>query len=175
MIMWYNAYINTRLQKINLCKVVLCSEIGQGEWLRKSLVNIPTHPPLHCNEEEIEGFGLWKEEVQTLWKFWKSALFVVYNYFGNCYSFIFKFLGDKWVASILDPHLRGRCTKFKKGFVIDIVDSHTLAWAKWTTIVIVFHKKGQSLTVLPFSYFPSLGPIYTLNSAISSSIVSLTL
>ena len=24
------------------------------------------HPPLHCNEEEIEGFGLWKKEVQAL-------------------------------------------------------------------------------------------------------------
>ena len=32
-----------------------------------------------------------------------------------------------------------------------IVNNHGLAWAKWTTIIVVFHSKGQSLTVLPFS------------------------
>jgi hypothetical protein len=40
------------------------------EWvdvkrLSKSLVDNPSHPPLYCNEEEFEGFGLWKEEVQN--------------------------------------------------------------------------------------------------------------
>jgi hypothetical protein len=25
-----------------------------------------SHPPLHCNEEEFEGFGLKKKEVQGL-------------------------------------------------------------------------------------------------------------
>ena len=35
----------------------------------------------------------------------------------------------------------------------DIVNSHGLAWAKWTSIIVVFHSKGQSLTVLPFSCF----------------------
>ena len=29
---------------------------------------IPTHPPLHCDEEEFEGFGIWKEEVEALKK-----------------------------------------------------------------------------------------------------------
>ena len=26
----------------------------------------PTHPPLHCNEEEFEIFGVWNKEVQAL-------------------------------------------------------------------------------------------------------------
>jgi hypothetical protein len=34
----------------------------------------PTHPPLHCNEEEIEEFGLRKEEIQALKKVLKSQL-----------------------------------------------------------------------------------------------------
>ena len=43
---------------------------------------------------------------------------VKYNYFGSCWLFILNFLGDKWVALVLDPHLRRRCTKSKKGLVI---------------------------------------------------------
>ena len=70
---WYNTSTNIWLQRTLLCKALCNGEIGQGKWLRKSLVNIPTHPPLHYNEEELEGFGLWKEEVQTLWKFWKVS------------------------------------------------------------------------------------------------------
>ena len=31
-------------------------------------------PPLHSNEENIEGLGLWKEEVQALQKALKSQL-----------------------------------------------------------------------------------------------------
>ena len=46
-----------------------------------------------------------------------------------------------------------RCTKPKKGLVIGIVNSHELVWAKWIATVIVFHSKGQSFTVLPFSCF----------------------
>ena len=36
---------------------------------------------------------------------------------------------------------------------IGIVNSHGLAWAKWTTTIVVFHSTGQSLTVLPFSSY----------------------
>ena len=43
---------------------------------------------------------------------------VKYNYFGSCWLLILNFLGDKWVALVLDPHLRRRCTKSKKGLVI---------------------------------------------------------
>ena len=64
--MWYNTSNNAYLQMIFFCKVLLCDKVGQGEWYRKSLVNIPPHPPFYCNDEEIEGFGLWKKEVQTL-------------------------------------------------------------------------------------------------------------
>lgn len=32
----------------------------------------PTHPPLYCNEEDIERFGLQKEEFQALQKVLKS-------------------------------------------------------------------------------------------------------
>ena len=39
--------------------------MGRYERLCKSCVNNPTHPPLYCNEEEFEGYGLWKEEVQN--------------------------------------------------------------------------------------------------------------
>ena len=35
---------------------------------------IPTHPPLHCDEEEFEGFGIWKEELKLWKKLPKSAL-----------------------------------------------------------------------------------------------------
>ena len=38
-----------------------------------------------------------------------------------------------------------------KGLVIGIVNSHEMARAKWTTTIVVFHKKEQSLMVLPFS------------------------
>ena len=76
-----------------------------------------------------------------------------YSYFGSCYLFIFRFLGDNWVPSVLDPPLRRRCTKSKIGLVIGIVNSHGLAWAKWTAALVVFYGKGQSLTVLPFACF----------------------
>ena len=62
---------------------------------------------------------------------------------------------------MLDPHLRRRCTKSKKeGLVTGIVNSHGLAWVKWTITIIVFHKKRQSLTVLLFSCLEKsrLGP-----------------
>ena len=39
--------------------------MGRDESHSKSLVDITTHPPLYCNEEEIEGFGLCKAEVQN--------------------------------------------------------------------------------------------------------------
>jgi hypothetical protein len=45
--------------------------------------------------------------------------------------------------------LRRRCTKSKKGFGTGLINSHGLAWAKCT--LVVFHSKGQSLTVLLFS------------------------
>ena len=32
-----------------------------------------------------------------------------------------------------------------------IVNSHGLAWAKWISTIVVFHKRAQSLTVLPLS------------------------
>jgi hypothetical protein len=35
---------------------------------------ISTHPPLCCNEEEIEGLGLRNKEVQVLQKVLKSQL-----------------------------------------------------------------------------------------------------
>ena len=65
MIVWYNTSNYAYLQMILLCKVWLCYQIDRGQRHRKSLVDIPTHPPLYCNEEEIEGFSLWKEDVQT--------------------------------------------------------------------------------------------------------------
>ena len=34
----------------------------------------PTHPPLLCNSEDIEGLDLWKEEVQALQKTLESQL-----------------------------------------------------------------------------------------------------
>ena len=64
----------------------------------------------------------------------------------------FKFSDDKWIASVLNPHLRRRYTKSKKCLVIGIVDSHGLAWAKWTTTNVICHKKGQSLSAFLF-YF----------------------
>ena len=42
------------------------------EWL--SGMRIPTHSPLQSNEEDIEGLGLWKEEVKALYKVLKSHL-----------------------------------------------------------------------------------------------------
>ena len=33
-----------------------------------------------------------------------------------------------------------------------IVNSHGLAWAKWTPTIVAFHKRGQSLTVLLFFF-----------------------
>ena len=33
------------------------------------------------------------------------------------------------------------------------MNNHGLAWAKWTTTIVVFHSKEQSLAVLPFSCF----------------------
>ena len=42
--------------------------------------------------------------------------------------------------------------KIQERFCYSVVNSHRLAWcAKWTTTVVVFHKKWQSFTVLPFS------------------------
>ena len=38
--------------------------MGRDKRYSKSLVDIPTHLPLYCNEEEFEGFGLWNKEVQ---------------------------------------------------------------------------------------------------------------
>ena len=38
----------------------------KGSYVRHSYVQIPTHPPLYNHEEDIEGFGLSKEEVQAL-------------------------------------------------------------------------------------------------------------
>jgi hypothetical protein len=35
---------------------------------------ISTHPPLCRNEEEIEGLGLWNEDVQVLQKVLKNQL-----------------------------------------------------------------------------------------------------
>ena len=50
--------------------VLMQSLCYSGKWVETkdremSFVNIPTHPPLYCKEEEFEGFGLWKEEVQN--------------------------------------------------------------------------------------------------------------
>ena len=50
-----------------LCKLSLCYEIEDAKEIERVLWKFPpTHPPSYCNEEEIEGFGLLKEEVQTL-------------------------------------------------------------------------------------------------------------
>ena len=74
---------------------------------------------------------------------------VNYTYFDNCWLLNFIFLGDKWVAWVLDLHLRRRCTNSNNDLVIGIVNSHGMAWAKWTSTILVFHTRGQSLTVLP--------------------------
>ena len=66
MFVWYNTSNYAYLEMTLLCKVLLWYQIGRDKRHRKSLVNIPAHPPLYCNEEEIEGFDLKKEEVQTL-------------------------------------------------------------------------------------------------------------
>ena len=76
---------------------------------------------------------------------------VNYTYLDNCW--LFKCWVIKWVAIVLGLYLRRRCTKSKNGLVIGIVNSHGLAWAKWTSIIIVLHNRGQSLTVLPFSCY----------------------
>ena len=48
---------------------------GERLDLRKWVLwKVPTHPPLHSNEEDIEGLGLWKEEVQALQKALKNQL-----------------------------------------------------------------------------------------------------
>ena len=53
------------------------------------------------------------------------------------------------------PAFEKKVPKIQERF--GIVNNHGLAWAKWTTTIIVFHSKGQSLTVLPFSCFiPSM-------------------
>ena len=49
------------------------------------------------------------------------VILVVVNYLFLIFS------GDKLVASIIDPHLRRRCTKSKKGLVLGIINSHGLA------------------------------------------------
>ena len=48
-------------------------------------------------------------------------------------------MGDEWVALVLDPHLNRRCTKSKKSLVIGIINSHGLAWAKWTSTIVFCH------------------------------------
>ena len=70
--------------------------------------------------------------------------------FGSCWLINFDIASDKWVALVLDPHLRRKCTKSKKGLVIGMVNSHGLTWAKWKSTIIIFHKRRQSLTVLLF-------------------------
>ena len=57
--------------------------MGRDKRCRKSFVNIPTHPPLYCKEEEFEGFGLWKEEVQNF--VLKSQLSLSLNKEGTGY------------------------------------------------------------------------------------------
>ena len=76
---------------------------------------------------------------------------VNYSNFCSCQLFVLKFPGDKRVFVVLDPHLRRRCTKLMKGFIISIIKSHGIAWATWTSTAVVCHKKGQSLTVLLIS------------------------
>ena len=76
---------------------------------------------------------------------------------------------------VLDLHLRRRCTKFKNGLVIGIVNSHGLTWAKWTSTIVVFHKRGHSLMVLPFSCFSWLfHPFLLGNSTFFLKIYSQT-
>ena len=82
---------------------------------------------------------------------WKIKLVIVN--FTAINIFIFKILGDKWLASVLDQHLKKRSTKSKKKcMVIVIVNSQGLTWTKWTSRSVVFHKKRQSLMILPFSF-----------------------
>ena len=57
MVMWYNIYINTRLQRNVLCKALYGDVIGQDEWLRKSLVNIPTHPPSIAMKKKLKDLA----------------------------------------------------------------------------------------------------------------------
>jgi hypothetical protein len=57
--------------------VLLCHLIGRCIRDRKSYGEVATHPPLCCNEEDFEGFGIWKEEVQALQKVLKSHLYIL--------------------------------------------------------------------------------------------------
>ena len=74
----------------------------------------------------------------------------------------FTFLGDKWVALVLDLYLRRRCTKSKHGLVIGIIYSHGLTWAKWTSTIVVFHKEDRAsrffrfLVEIAFGWRPGL-------------------
>ena len=49
---------------MHICETVhMQSLCDSSKWVEtkdreKSFVNIPTHPPLYCKEEEFEGFGL---------------------------------------------------------------------------------------------------------------------
>ena len=80
--------------------------------------------------------------------FWSSLFHVDFKY---SYIHLVNYSCSlKWAASVLDPHLRRRCTKSKNDLIIGIIDNHGLALAKWTFTVVVFHSKGQSLTVLCF-------------------------
>jgi hypothetical protein len=60
---------------------ILWERLGMRKWL---LWKVPTHPPLYSNEEETEGLGLWKEEVQALQKVLKSQLSLSYGYQVQC-------------------------------------------------------------------------------------------
>ena len=42
----------------SIMQTVIVSPNRKVHRNRKSLVEVPTHPPLYCNEKEIEGFDL---------------------------------------------------------------------------------------------------------------------
>jgi hypothetical protein len=60
---------------------LLCYQVGRCKENRKSLVEIPTHPPLHCNEEDVEGFGPLKRGRSNFIKVLKSHIYIYSIYF----------------------------------------------------------------------------------------------
>ena len=79
--------------------------LGLKDW---GLWKVPTHPPLHSNEEDIEGLGLWKEEVQALHKALKSQLSLSPpTLIGTCHQWtIPSGIGYIWWLSLAKPTLK---------------------------------------------------------------------
>ena len=117
----------------------------------------------------MSTFSPWHELTWAKWITTVVVFFIVKDIASQFYRFlVFETFGDKWVALFLDPHLRRRCTKSKKGLVTGTINRHGLAWTKWTSTIVVCHKRGQSPTVLPVSYFIYVSSWSTLCVLISS-------